>query len=178
VTVATLWVTRTHVAPRFLSFLLVPLFVLLATGLASILARFATTVRAGLRPVIAAATLALFTIVSVSWMWDIARLPRESVESVASTIRTAAPPSTPVFAHVPYPQDLERNLGRPVEAVRTPAQMAAACAQPGRVVVVTQPWILESVTLPCERRPGARHHRFEQYARGRVVDVWVLPGRT
>jgi hypothetical protein len=177
-TVVTLWLTRTNVAPRFLSFLLVPLFVLLATGLASVLARFGTTVRPGVRTVLAAATIGLFAIVSVPWMADITRLPREAVRDVAEVIRTDASPSAPVLAYIPYPRDLELQLGRPVEPVRTPAHALRVCEARRDVVFVAQPWILPPVSIPCTERAGARHYRFEQYARGGAIDVWLIPARS
>jgi hypothetical protein len=177
-TVITLWVTRTHVAPRFFSFLLVPLLILLASGIAAILARFANPPRPVIRTLIAVTTLGLVAVISASYMVRVTQLPRESVQDVAQTIRTLAPSSTPVFAHVPYPRDLEFYLGRPVETPRPTDLARRVCDAPREVVVVTQPWILAPVAIPCTQREGARHVRFKQYARGGEMNVWFVPPRS
>lgn len=175
VTVVTLWITRTNVAPRFFSFLLVPLLVLLASGTAVILARAVETRRVGVRSVIAVITLGLIALTSAPYLEKVTRLPRESVEDVAASIKTLAPPSAPVFAYVPYPFDLEFFLGRPVERPRTSAELSRVCEAAREVVFVSQPWVLPTVTVPCTKREGARHLRFAQYARGEEVNVWLIP---
>jgi len=175
VTVVTLWITRTQVAPRFFSFLLVPLLVLLASGIAAILARSVTIRRAGVRTVIAVTTLGLVALISAPYFETVTRLPRESIQQVAASIGTVAPPSAPVFAYVPYPRDLEFYLGRPVETPRTPAELRRMCHVSREVVFVSQPWLLPPVTVRCTQRNGARHLRFAQYARGEEVNVWLIP---
>jgi hypothetical protein len=172
-TVVTLWLTRTNVAPRFFSFLLVPLLLALATGIAAILAR-ATSRPAHVRTVLAVTSLGLLVLISAPYTWSITRLPRESIQDVAATIRTVAP-SAPVFAYVPYPRDLEFYLGRPLETARTADQFRRVCQAEREVVFVSQPWLLPPVTVPCTRREGARHLRFRQYARGEEVNVWLIP---
>ncbi|MGH3066445.1 MAG: hypothetical protein ACRDOF_09115 [Gaiellaceae bacterium] len=174
-TVVTLWITRTQVAPRFFSFLLVPLLVLLASGIAVTLARSVTIRRTGVRTVIAVTTLGLVAVLGGPYLADIPRLPRESIQDAATTIGTLVPASTPVFAYVPYPRDLEFHLGRPVETPRTADQLRRVCQARRDVVFVSQPWLLPPVTVPCTQRDGARHLRFEQYARGGEVNVWLIP---
>jgi hypothetical protein len=51
-TVATVWFTDTYAVARFFSFLLVPLLMLLATGVATIFERLVETRRAGVRNVV------------------------------------------------------------------------------------------------------------------------------
>ena len=174
-TTVALWLTRIPVAPRFFSFLLVPLFILLASGIAAILARFATTHRLGVRTVIAATTLGLVTVISAPNMERITRLARESTRDAATTIRALAPPSAPVFAYVPYPGDLEFYLGRAVERPRTPDDARRVCQAQRDAVLVTQPWLLPPVTIRCTQRHGTRHFRFRQYARGGEINVWFIP---
>ena len=174
-TVVTLWLTQSHVAPRFFSFLLVPLLILLASGIAEILARFATTRRPVFRTLVALTTLGLVALISAPYMEKVTRLPRESTRDAAATIRALAPPSAPVFAYVPYPRDLEFYLGRRVESPRTPDEARRVCDAPREAVLVTQPWIFPPATIPCTQRRGVRHYRFEQYARGEHIDVWFVP---
>ena len=52
-----------------------------------------------------------------------------------------------------------------------------ACADGARPSIVVQPWLVAPVTIPCTRRDGARHYRFEQYARGHAIDVWLIPAK-
>ena len=173
-TVVTLWLTRTNVAPRFFSFLLVPLLIALASGIAAILAR-ATSRPAGVRTVLAVTSLGLVVLISAPYTWSITRLPRESIQDAAATIRTVARPTAPVFAYVPYPRDLEFYLGRSVEVPRQPDELRRVCQAEGEVVFVSQPWLLPPVSVPCTQREGARHIRFRQYARGEEVNVWFIP---
>ena len=174
-TVIPLWLTRTHVAPRFFSFLLVPLLMLLASGIAAILARSARMRRAGVRTVIAVTTLGLVALISVPYVESVTRLPRESIRDAAATIGTLAPPSTPVFAYVPYPNDLEFFLARPVVVPQSSAELRRVCLAQREVVFVSQPWLLPQVTIPCTEREGAQHVRLEQYARGGEINVWLIP---
>jgi hypothetical protein len=119
-TVLAFWVTGTEVVPRFFSFLLVPLFALVASGAASILARVRTRPPA-LRSLVALATLAFVAITAVPFLTSIPRVPRDPLRDVAAVIAARAPASAPVYAYVPYPLDLVFHLGRPVRWPRTPA---------------------------------------------------------
>jgi hypothetical protein len=173
-TVVTFWITGTNVAPRFFSFLLVPLFILLASGAAAILARLADGRPAVLRTVVVMTTLGLVALIAAPWLTKITRLPREAVRDVAAAIDADAAPSAPVFAHIPYPGDLEFYLGRPVVSVSA-SETERACDASRDAVFVTQEWILPAATLPCADRDGVRVFRFEQYARGGEIRVWFVP---
>ena len=175
VTMVGFWATSTNVAPRFFSFLLVPLFVLLASGAAAIVARFATSGRPTVRTLLTVVVIGFAGLAFAEHVERVVRLPREAARDAADMIRSNTPASTPVVAYVPYPHDLEHYLGRPVDAALTPADAARVCALPGEAVYVSQPWLLAPATVPCLEREGVRHHRFEQYARGGRVDVWLIP---
>jgi hypothetical protein len=175
VSVAVFWITQTNVAPRFFSFLLVPLLMLLASGAAAILSRFAATGRPIVRTVAAMLALAFVTLQFGQHIGGIARLPREAVRETADAIDALAPESTPVIAYIPYPKDLEHYLGRPVENPQAPAAARRVCERPREVIFVYQPWAFEPAAVPCTQRAGVRHLRFEQYARGGYIDVWLLP---
>lgn len=172
-TVLTFWISGTHTAPRFFSFLLVPLLVLVATGAATALGRLPR------RPSIpAAAALVMLLVVgftSMSFLSTIPREPREAHRGVARAIVELGSPATPVFAYVYNPGDLEFHLGRVVHQTRTRGDVLQACAQTKPAIFVSQIWLLEPVVLPCAGRDGARHMRFEQYARGGAIDVWMIP---
>lgn len=174
-TILVFWFTNTSVAPRFLSFLLVPLFILLATGAAAILARFVSTRRPVVRTSIAVAMLTFLAIFGLGQLKNVVTLPREATREAASLIRTTMPPSAPVFAFMPYPRDLEFYLGRTVQPEAGDAGQERVCGESVEVALVTQPWILEPPELTCTDRAGVRHYRFRQYARGGRIDVWLIP---
>jgi hypothetical protein len=173
-TVLAFWVTGTYVVPRFLSFLLVPLFMLVATGSASILARLSDR-RVGVRTVIVAVTFGAIAFLSVPLLIDIYRLPRDSTREAALSINDVVRAATPVYAHVPYPLDLAFHLGRPVTGVWSATEAIAVCSSDKLAVYVDQPFLVPETDVPCTRRDGARHHRFEQYARGHEINVWIIP---
>jgi hypothetical protein len=176
-TVLVFWITGTHVVPRFLSFLLVPLFVLLATGCASILERL-TSKPALVRTAIVLATLGVFAFTSVPVLTKVTRMPRDSLRETAAVIRENAPPVAPVYAYMPYSADLAFHLHRIVTHVTTAAEAMAVCRARGPAVYVAQPWFLPPAPIPsCVSRGGTRHFRFEQYARGGETDAWVIPAR-
>ena len=172
-TILAFWVTGTHAAPRFFSFLLVPLLILAATGAAAALGRLPR------RPTIpAAAALVLLLVVAVAavpFIVAIPREPREALSAVAEAIDELPSPATPVFAYVYHPGDLEFHLGRRVAETRTSAEILDACSRPETTVLVVQIWLLEAISMPCLDRDGLRHTRFDQYARGDAIDMWVIP---
>ncbi|HXG76897.1 MAG TPA: hypothetical protein VNJ53_10035 [Gaiellaceae bacterium] len=168
------WAAGAPVMPRFFSFLLVPLFVLVATGIAALLARPPSRSAVPGWAVALAALLAV-ALASGPRLVEIPRLPREALREAASAIRAQSPPRGPVLAHLPYPHDLEFHLARPVTWVVTREDAAAACSGSGPAVVVMEAWRLDAKSFSCLRRPGTRHFAFEQYARGGRVDVWFLP---
>jgi hypothetical protein len=167
------WVTRTFVVPRFLSFLLVPLFILVATGAASILGSLTTT-PARLRALVVVGTLAAIAAWSTPLLVDVPRLPRDATSDAAAAIREQVPPSTPVYAHVAYPYDLAFHLGRPVRSAWTPGEARDVCSAKGLAVFVDQPYLVPDTDVPCTRRDAKRHLRFDQYARGNRIDVWII----
>jgi hypothetical protein len=171
-TILVFWSTGTHAAPRFFSFLLVPLYVLAATGAAAALGRLPR------KPTIsAAAALVMLLVVgfaSMPFLVAIPRQPREALSEVAEAI-DELPSSTAVFGYVYHPGDLEFHLGRYVIQTRTAADVRRACNQPQTTVLVVQIWLLDPISVPCTDRDGIRYTRFEQYARGDAIDMWVIP---
>lgn len=173
-TVLVFWSTGTHVVPRFLSFLLVPLFLLVATGSASVLTRLRTR-PAPFRTVVVVVLVAILALQLGALVWNVSRFPRDATAAAAEQIRRSVPPSTPVIAHVPYPLDLAHFLDRPVKSAWTDAEARQACDIERRVVYVEQPYLVPRATLPCLNRADVRHYRFHQYARGGRIDIWIVP---
>jgi hypothetical protein len=174
VTVIVLWATDAFVIPRYLSYLLVPLFVLVATGMSALVARWrsrpaATIVLAGV------VALALLAGRFASLAPDVVRLPREANREAAEAILAREPPRRIVVAHMRNPRNLRHYLGRPVVRLPPDALAAAVCERPRPVAYVLQPFGIEPAEIPCLERDGVQHDRFAQYARGGEIDVWLVP---
>jgi hypothetical protein len=166
-------VSGTYVVPRYASFLLVPSFLLLATGCATILERLRE------RPLLArtALVLGLIALLAVAFPANALRvtgLPREAHKDVARLIESETKPSTTVYLVAPQPDDLRFYLTRRVASLTSPGA-ARICAQNADIVFVEQRWRVPAVDVPCLDRAGVRHEVFEQYARGGHIDVWFIP---
>jgi hypothetical protein len=175
-TVIVLWIAQAYVIPRYLSYLLVPLFVLVATGAASILGRVAKR-EAVLRTVVCLAVVIVLAIRFAVLAPDVVALPREANRDAAEVVDARATP-TPVLAYARNPQNVAFYLGRPVHDLRGTDVAVVVCSQARTVFYVVQPFTLEDVDLPCLDRAGVEHHHFRQYARGGETDVWLVPPRS
>jgi hypothetical protein len=115
------WAARLYIAPRFVSYLLVPSFVLLATGSV----RLVQMVRARgplLRvPVTATALLAAGSLICIfgAYAYIESRFPREAHRDAASYIQREAAGAR-VGAYMAHPEDLAFYLERPVVGLVRP----------------------------------------------------------
>jgi hypothetical protein len=173
--IVVLWIGQAYVVPRYLSFLLVPLFVLLSTGASSILLRASGQRPPIVRSVVCLVVIAVLAFRFVSIVPDVVGLPREANRDVAEIIETRAAPGTPVLTRVRRIQGLVFYLGRPVHPLGESDASARVCERHTTVAYVTQPFLLDPVEIPCLSRPDVQHYRFEQYARGNEMDVWLVP---
>ncbi len=172
-TTLAVWATGTYAAPRFFSFLLVPLLVLVATGAAAVLGKLPSR-RPTLLTATALAVLVLVAFVSVPILVASPLQPRVATRQAVDVIRTA-PATRAVLAYIRYPDDLAFHLGRAVQQLKDPPSVRRVCTRSEPVILVVQVWLLEPATLPCARRDGVQHHRFDQSARGGATDVWFVP---
>ncbi len=174
-TVVAFWATGTYVVPRFFSFLLVPSLMLLASGIAAILARSVASRRVGPRTVLAALTLAAFVLIATPTMMKITRLPRVAASEAAAALTSSTPQPAEVFVYMPYPRDFQFYLGHSIQTARSPKQLRRMCDAVGEVVFVRQQWSLPALATRCTQRAGTRHVRIEQYARGGQIELWFIP---
>jgi hypothetical protein len=175
VTVVALWLTKAYVIPRYLSFLLVPLFILVATGAASILGRI-TRREAAVRTIVVLAVIAILAIRFTVIAPDVVSLPREAHRDAAEVIESRGSPTTPVLAYMRHPGDLEFYLDTPVQGLESRDVAESVCGRASAVFYVMQSFALEDVSVPCLSRPDVEHYRFRQYTRGEM-NVWFVPGR-
>jgi MFS family permease len=171
-----LWIGQAYVIPRYLSFLLVPLFVLVATGGSSILGGV-TRREATARGLVCVAAIAALTLNFAHVAPRVVRLPKEATRDAARVIETQAGPTTPVLTRLHLPESLVFYLGRPVQPLGRTNAASRICESRVEVAYVAQPFLLEPVDVPCLARTGVRHFRLRQYARGGAIDVWLVPPR-
>jgi len=171
--IAFLWIARAFVIPRYVSFLLVPLFVLLASGASSILGRWRTQPQI-LRSVACLVLIAVLSVRFVSLAPDVVGLPREANRDAAEFIESTTPETTPVLTRMWRPRGLAFYLARQVHPLADSGAAARVCRSRVAVAYVVQPFALPPVTIPCLARPGVTSARFRQYARGGEIDVWLV----
>ena len=173
-TILALWIVQAYVIPRYLSYLLVPLFVLLATGASSILGRIRTR-RTALRTIACLVVLGVLAVRFAATAPDVVRFPREAHRDAAEVIARTGTPTSLVLAYMRRPANLEFYLGRPVLDLEPEDVAERVCGSDRDVFYVMQPFALDDVTVPCLDRDGVRHYRFRQYARGDEMNVWLVP---
>jgi hypothetical protein len=171
-TIVVLWIGRAHVLPRYMSFLLVPLFVLLASGGGSVLARV-TTRPALVRTLVSVAAVGILAVRFVVIAPDVVRLPREAGRDAARIIEAQTPETTPVFAYMHLRESLSFYLDRPLHAVGASTSSRVCDQRPA--VYVVEPFNFKLPRIDCLEGSDVRHYRFRQYARGNEIDVWFLP---
>jgi hypothetical protein len=172
-TVTVLWIEQAYIIPRYLSFLLVPSFVLLSTGAADLLQRLPR------RPALVRTAICLVAIVVMGARFvneapDVVALPREAHRDIARVIQGGVP-RAPVLAYMRYPRDLAFYLDRPVAKLDAATVAARVCNESRAVYYVRQPLDNADVRVSCLRRPGVQHEMFRQYTRGGQMDVWYIP---
>ena len=168
------WVGGAYVAPRFVSFLLVQLFMLTASGGAAIL-RGMPKRRAPVRTVVLLLALIALAGHFVVLAPDVLRLPREANREAAGFVADRAPHNSRVYALLKDPQGFDFYLERPFEVLTSREVAPQVCTANRPVAYVMQPWAVDNAVVPCLSRPGTQHSRFEQYARGGEIDVWLVP---
>ena len=172
-TVTVLWLEHAYVIPRYLSFLLVPSFIVVATGAADILGRLPRR-PALARTVLCIVVIGVLGIRFIALAPDVVMLPREAHRDAANVIRQGGA-ETDVIAYMRNPSDLEYYLGRHAQDVDAATVAARVCGATQPVFYVRQPFTNKDVRIPCLSRPGVRHDVFPQYTRGGQMDVWYVP---
>lgn len=167
------WLTRLYLAPRFVSFLLVPLLILLATGAAEVLSN--ARLRPRPRALAAMLAIAMTAAAFVGAAAQLLRYPAEAWKDAAAAIETPELSGQPVFAHVSRPHGLRYYLPAPVTRLRPSQVVSSVCRADRAVVYVENSFENEPVVVPCLQRDGVRHIRLRQHSYGGEVNVWLVP---
>ena len=168
---------------RFVSFLLVPILVVAAFGLAALL-----TPRPGLLGLVGAAytgslvmiSVFVFAVVSVQHVRQPHEANREAANAVAAALAQA---ERPVILNTPYPEDVLHYLPGPLPMVVVAPKTLGAfiCSrhveQTG-LVFVQQPYEIDVADTSCLARRGATVRVFRQWDRGLRISVWTLPPKS
>jgi hypothetical protein len=171
-TLLVVWAAQIYLSPRFVSYLLVPLFVLAASGAAALLTHRGA--RAWFRAGLALTMLGLAVLSFASEAPPVLRLPREAHKDAIGVVRDRAS-ETPVLAYTYHPSDLEYYLGRRVERLKSSDVSTHVCESSRPVFYVTQPFNIRPVVLPCARRQGVELTKVRQYTRGDEIAVRFMP---
>ena len=173
-TLVVLWLAQAYVIPRYLSFLLVPVFMLLASGMSAILRRVGTR-PALLRTLACAALVGIVAFTFLSVVLDVVRFPREAYRDAARTVERETDSTTPVLAYVRNWDGLVFYFERPVRTLDSTDVDESVCESEELVAFVMQPFGIPDVEVSCLDRAGTRHFRARQYARGDEMNVWLIP---
>jgi hypothetical protein len=173
-TLVVLWLAQAYVIPRYLSFLLVPLFVLLASGASAILHRVTSRPEL-LRTLACAALVGIVAFAFLSVVFDVVRYPREAYRDAARAVERDTAPGTPILAYVRNPDGLDFYLDRPIHTLEQADVDSSVCESEELVAFVTQPFGIPDVAVSCLDRVGTRHVRARQYTRGDEMNVWLVP---
>ena len=176
-TVIAFWFTGTYVVPRFFSFLLVPLFMLVASGSATVLGRVLDASAAPLRTTaVGLAGRSAYLPLPPPHCCSTCRFSREMPDATLPTRSVSwSRPRLQCSLTSRIRTIFEFHLGRAVTASWSPAEARKVCASETLAVYVDQPYLVPPASVSCTKRAGTRHYRFEQYARGRRIDLWVIP---
>ena len=175
-TVVVLWVARAYVIPRYLSYLLVPLFVLLATGAGSILGRITGAGPRSSERSCASPRSPSSPPTSRRSHPDVVGLPREAYKDAAEIIDRESSPTTPVFAYMRDRVGLafyvEPRAVQPLEATDVARQV---CGGEGPVVLRHAAVRPRGGRRAVSRRPGVEHHRIPSVRARRRDERLVRP---
>ena len=148
--VVLLWVGQAYVIPRYLSYLLVPLLVLLASGMAAIFGRVRKR-KATLR-----ALLCLLVLVALAFNFanvapNLVRLPKEAMRDAADAVNTEGGDDH-ARVHAPEPPRGLRVLPPPTRPpARASNRAAASAGAPSRSPTSCSRSRCGPVDIPCLR---------------------------
>lgn len=174
-----LWLLHAQVVPRFTSYLLVPLAVLIGYGVVGAL-RLVANSRARL---VVSGALGIVAVVTVAQFSSLAnretRLPVENYAAMADIVADA--PSLPVFAAI-NPQSqvgLDYYLSRPYTQEFPAALERRFCARE-RLIFIDYPFFSLPIDLSCLEREGVRRIDIPQLGLPgcchSTITVWIADG--
>jgi hypothetical protein len=168
------------VEERFLSYLLVPIFIIAALGLGALLAP-----RPGRGWIVTAAYSGSLLVIAVSVFARLsvghAQMPEEANRGAANAVAAALTHAArPVIFNTEHPQDILYYLHGPAPVLDAPTWKLGRfiCSQHLKttgLIFVQQPFLVDLVDTSCLARRGATLHVFRQWDRGFRIFVWELP---
>jgi len=172
-TTGVLFALRSFVAGRFLSFLVIPLLILVAEATATLyeLGRGRPRLQAGIN--LAFVTVGvILTLSFVVHTRPVVLLPRENFKEMAAAVQ--AYPSWPVVSNSTRNTGIAYYVDREVEFITNDDALQSRLCRPGPFIFIHHPLKAPKVDLQCLDRSGVRKERFKQRARGFWIDVWIV----
>jgi hypothetical protein len=172
VTFALIWAARLYLEPRFVSFLLVPLLMLVSIGLRDLLRTKRHAVVRVLARSTAITTVLLVSLLFIYWSNILTRKPLNASKEAAQAASIFAAQGAEVYVRGVHPEDVHFYL----KSYPVRSNWRTICHARQKVVLVNLPFRLRAPTLPCLNRSGVDHERFVQWGDGgAAIDVWYLP---
>jgi hypothetical protein len=171
---ATLFALQLFVAGRFLSFLVIPLLLLMAEGVAAVSdsafrrPRLRTSIRTALATV---CFILVFSFVVQSKR--LLTLPRENFKDMATFVQAYS--SWPVISNSVRGVGIDYYLKREVEFIKSPETLVdRLCTTPGPLIFIHHRPHAPKIDLRCLERDGVEKVRFKGHTRGSSIDVWIV----
>lgn len=165
-----LTLSRVWILDRFVSFLGVPMMILLASGIVETFSRIRLDRR--LLALVGAATATYVLSLSVPTYQRLTTVPIEAFEEVGQLVDSA---SGPVFTNSLRPPGLNFYIDRPIVIMSNENLIARVCGLEGeRYVVIDHTVVQEQgFDATCLERSAATLTTFEQLIRGHI-NVWLV----
>ena len=166
-----------HVAARFVSFLLVPVLVLVSVAISqasSVRERQARIALSGLALVVTLLLATQMAALSVT----AARQPAEAIREAVLASESQRPAAARIYVLTARPVTFQYYFGvnSRVAYVGSEHAQALRCGPlPGGAVFIDHPFATRPVGRACLIARGAVHHRLRQRTRGGRIDVWIVP---
>lgn len=167
------WVARFYILPRFASYLVIPMLVLIAIGVEALVAlpsrRTWQVVAATLIVALLGFESIQFAVLSRTFL----SMPEESFKRVAGFVRGFRESGYVVYGRSDRLVGL-RYYVAPLHRVETQARMDHLCASDEPIVFIDHRFSDREFDISCLAARGAEKHHFRQRRRG-SIDVWVWP---
>ena len=170
-TFASLALIGAWAADRHISYLSVPLFVLMALGAGGLVRMTQGKVKSVL--LVSIAGVAIWSVVSFYPVADnLIRVPHEAFQDVAKAVNERAPQA--VVSNSVRPEGLRYYLAVPLETMSADSLEELFCGPTTGYVFIDHPFKAPVVDTQCLEGKGAERARFEQRGRGERIDAWFV----
>ena len=160
-------------ADRHVSYLSVPLLMLLALGLSTLADRSGT--RAPPMAHMLLAAIGVWAIVAFYPVADqVVHVPHEAMKDVGAAVDASGLPT--VVTNSARPTGLDYYIKAPLDVMSVEDLERLFCGEQTDYAFVNHPFAADEVDTSCLAAKGAERTRFVQRGRGRWIDLWLVRG--